>query len=117
MTPTVPVSFVRAYLRASTHEQDAQRARGTIDDFSRQHGLTVCNYYTENESGSRLDRPELFRLLADCQPRDILLTEDVDRLSRLASDDWDRLKNMIRQRDIRVVAVSVPTTWQNLSPI
>jgi DNA invertase Pin-like site-specific DNA recombinase len=56
--------FVRAYLRASTNEQDAQRARSTLDRFAEEHNLAICNYYAENESGARLDRPELFRLLA-----------------------------------------------------
>ena len=108
--------FVRAYLRASTNEQDAQRARGTLDQFAHERGVMICNYYAENESGARLDRPELFRLLADSRPRDVLLVEDVDRLSRLAGSEWEKLKNMIREREIRVVAVNVPTTWQHLSP-
>lgn len=108
--------FVRAYLRASTNEQDAQRARGTLDQFAHERGVMICNYYAENESGARLDRPELFRLLADSRPRDVLLVEDVDRLSRLAGGEWEKLKNMIREREVRVVAVNVPTTWQHLSP-
>ncbi|SYI53192.1 resolvase [Klebsiella pneumoniae] len=53
----------------------------------------------------------MFRLLKDCQQNDILLVEDVDRLSRLVGEDWNTLKKMIRQKDIRVVAVNVPTTW------
>lgn len=110
-TQTVPKSFVRAYLRASTTEQDATRALETINVFASEHGLSICNYYIENESGSRLDRPELFRLLKDCQHNDILLIEDVDRLSRLAREDWNSLKKMISQKDIRVMAVNVPTTW------
>ncbi|HBE9082548.1 TPA: recombinase family protein [Yersinia enterocolitica] len=110
-TQTVLKGFVRAYLRASTTEQDASRALATIDTFASERGLSICNYYIENESGSRLERPELFRLLRDCQPGDILLIEDVDRLSRLAGEDWNRLKKMIRHKDIRVMAVNVPTTW------
>ena len=110
-TQTVPKSFVRAYLRASTTEQDASRALETINTFANERGLSICNYYIENESGSRLERPELFRLLRDCQPGDILLIEDVDRLSRLAGEDWNSLKKMIRHKDIRVMAVNVPTTW------
>ena len=81
-------TFVRAYLRASTDEQDAQRARGALDAFAHERGVVICGYYAENESGARLDRPELFRLLADSRPRDVLLVEDVDRLSRLATTDW-----------------------------
>ncbi|HDL6704135.1 TPA: recombinase family protein [Yersinia enterocolitica] len=110
-TQTVPKGFVRAYLRASTTEQDASRALETINTFASERGLSICNYYIENESGSRLERPELFRLLRDCQSGDILLIEDVDRLSRLAGEDWNSLKKMIRHKDIRVMAVNVPTTW------
>lgn len=109
-------TFIRAYLRASTDEQDAQRARGTLDRFAVDHGVVICNYYAENESGAHLRRPELFRLLADCRPRDVLLVEDVDRLSRLTAAEWDRLKHFIRERQVLVVAVNVPTTWQHLAP-
>lgn len=111
MTHTVPQSFVRAYLRASTSEQDASRALAAIDSFADERGLNICNYYIENESGSRLDRPELFRLLNDCRQNDILLIEDVDRLSRLTGEDWNSLKKLIRQKDIRVMAINVPTSW------
>nr|AUV50541.1 Resolvase [Escherichia coli] len=34
------------------------------------HRAGICNYYIENESGSKLERPELFRLLKDCQQND-----------------------------------------------
>ncbi|MEG1116378.1 MAG: recombinase family protein [Janthinobacterium sp.] len=110
-------AFVRAYLRASTDEQDAQRARGMLDRFASEHSIIICNYYAENESGAHLARPELFRLLADSRPHDVLLIEDVDRLSRLTADEWDRLKTIIRDRQVRVVAVNVPTTWQHLAPV
>ncbi|MCB5320358.1 recombinase family protein [Yersinia massiliensis] len=108
--------FVRAYLRASTSEQDAQRARDMLDRFAHEHNVVICNYYAENESGAHLDRPELFRLLNDSRAGDVLLIEDVDRLSRLKGDEWEKLKAIIRQRGVWVVAVNVPTTWQHLSP-
>lgn len=109
--------FIRAYLRASTDGQDAQRARASLDQFVSEWELAVCTYYAENESGARLDRPMLFRLMADSQPGDILLVEDVDRLSRLAGGDWEKLKSLMRERQVRVVAVNVPATWQHLSPV
>lgn len=109
--------FVRAYLRTSTNEQDSQRACGSLDRFANDHGVVIYNYYAENESGTHLQRPELFRLLTDSRPNDVLLVEDIDRLSRLASAEWERLKGIIREREVRIVAVNVPTTWQHLSPI
>jgi DNA invertase Pin-like site-specific DNA recombinase len=103
--------FVRAYLRASTKEQDASRARSTLEAFAEERGLKIAAFYEENESGAKLARPELFRLLNDCQPGDMLLTEQVDRLSRLNTEDWERLKDEIRQRRIKVVALDLPTSW------
>jgi DNA invertase Pin-like site-specific DNA recombinase len=103
--------FVRAYLRASTDEQDANRARGELSAFATARGLSVACWYVENESGARLARPELFRLLADAQPGDVLLVEQVDRLSRLTTDDWRRLKAELTARSVRVVALDLPTSW------
>jgi len=102
--------FVRAYLRASTKEQDAGRAKADLEAFAKDKGLCVAATYIENESGASLARPELFRLLADCQAGDILLIEQVDRLSRLNAADWERLKDEIRQRSVKVVALDLPTS-------
>src|ERR1700704_206925 len=103
--------FVRAYLRASTADQDASRARDQLKAFAAERGLKVAAWYTENESGTKLARPELFRLLADSQPGDILLVEQVDRLSRLTAADWERLKADLTVRRVRVVALDLPTSW------
>lgn len=107
--------FVRAYLRASTEEQDASRARGALQQFAAERGLSVAAWYVENESGARLQRPELFRLLADCQAGDVLLVEQVDRLSRLNDADWETLKREIGARGVRVVALDLPTSWQGIA--
>ena len=103
--------FVRAYLRASTSEQDANRAREQLKAFAAEHGLKIAACYVENESGAKLARPELFRLLEDAEPGDILLTENVDRLSRLTAADWEKLKAAMAAKRIRVVALDLPTSW------
>lgn len=106
--------FIRAYLRASTSEQDALRARGALDAFVAERGMRIAARYVENESGATLVRPELFRLLADCDPGDVLLVEQVDRLSRLTARDWKRLCAEIDEKQVRIVALDLPTSW-NLS--
>lgn len=103
--------FIRAYLRASTSEQDASRARGALDAFAKEQGLRIAARYVENESGAKLDRPELFRLLGDCEPGDVLLVEQVDRLSRLSSSDWMKLRAEIDVKQVRIVALDLPTSW------
>ena len=108
--------LARLYLRASPDEQDANRARASLEQFAAEHDLTVAARYVENESGAKLARPELFRLLADCQPGDVLLIEQVDRLSRLTEADWLRLRAELDRRQVRVVALDLPTSWMLSSP-
>jgi DNA invertase Pin-like site-specific DNA recombinase len=101
--------YVRAYLRASTDEQDAGRARDQLKAFATERGLTIVSWYVE--SGAKLARPELFKLLTDAHEGDILLVEQVDRLSRLTAADWERLKAELAKRKVRVVALDLPTSW------
>jgi DNA invertase Pin-like site-specific DNA recombinase len=107
----VIMCYVRAYLRASTDEQDATRAREQVETFATERGLQIVAWYVENESGAKLARPELFRLLADACEGDILLIEQVDRLSRLTASDWETLKVKLAAKHIRVVALDLPTSW------
>ncbi len=107
--------FVRAYLRASTSEQDATRARSQIEAFATEHGLRIAATYAENESGAKLARPELFRLIADSKPGEVLLIEQVDRLSRLTEGDWRKLRSELDRKQIRVVALDLPTSWMLVS--
>jgi DNA invertase Pin-like site-specific DNA recombinase len=106
--------FVRAYLRASTKEQDANRARTDLQAFARSKGLAIAAWYLEHESGASLKRPELVRLLADAHPGDILLIEQVDRLSRLNAPDWENLRAELKAKHIRVLALDLPTSWQTI---
>jgi len=109
------MAFLRAYLRASTEEQDAQRARADLEAFAEERGMTVAAWYVENESGAKLERPELFRLIRDASPGDMLLVEQVDRLSRLKANDWNALKLHLAQKRIRVVALDLPTSWMAMT--
>src|ERR1700748_2984693 len=103
--------FVRGYLRARPADQDATRARDQLKSLAVERGLSIACWYIENESGAKLARPELFRLIADSQPGDGLLVEQVDRLSRLTSADWEKLKAELTSRRVRVVALDLPTSW------
>lgn len=107
--------FVRAYLRASTKEQDASRAKAQLEAFAAERGLKIAAFYIENESGASLQRPALFELIADASAGDILLIEQVDRLSRLNEADWTKLKQSLNAKRIKVVALDLPTSWMMTS--
>lgn len=104
--------FIRAYLRASTDEQNTERAKDTLNRFAAEHNQRIASYYIENVSGAQLERPELQRLLTDTQNNDILLVENIDRLTRLNESDWKSLKQSIEQKGLRIVSLDVPTSWQ-----
>ena len=98
------------YLRASTKEQDAERALSLLQSFANEKGLTVAGIYSENISGTRLDRPELTKLLNTAQAGDVLVVESVDRLSRLSHEDWESLKAAITSQGLRLVVADLPTS-------
>ncbi|MDX7681288.1 recombinase family protein, partial [Aeromonas caviae] len=103
--------FIRAYLRASTMEQDAERARELLIGFAAEHGHQIASFYVENESGATLDRPELMRLIRDAADRDIVLVEQIDRLARLNQTDWQTLKQLLAQKQLSIVSPELPTSW------
>lgn len=107
--------FIRAYLRASTTEQDATRARAALSQFAADHDQRIASEYLENVSGAKADRPELLRLLKDAHKGDVLLVESIDRLSRLSAEDWQTLKGVIDSKGLHIVALDLPTTHQAMS--
>ncbi len=75
--------FIRAYLRASTKEQDAKRAKSELIAFANDHGHKIAAFYVENKSGAILVRPKLMQLIKDAYENDVILVEKVDRLKHL----------------------------------
>ena len=102
--------FIRSYLRASTIEQDANRANAALEQFAAEHGHLIANTYTENASGTEANRPELLRLLKDARKGDVLLVESIDRLSRMEDPDWRMLKATIDSKGLCIVALDLPTS-------
>lgn len=109
MTPRI-----YGYLRASTNEQNASRSKQDLNNFVNELGSEVSAWFSEHESGASLQRPELFKLLDIAQAGDILLVEQVDRISRLNRNDWETLRKIINDKQIRIVALDLPTSHQLL---
>ena len=103
------MATVRIYVRASTKDQNAERALIDLIKFSKSYSKKNESYI-ENYSGTKLDRPQLTKLLDDAKQGDILLVESVDRLSRLSQDDFAILKQRIKDKGLRLVVADLPTT-------
>jgi DNA invertase Pin-like site-specific DNA recombinase len=103
----------RIYLRASTKDQDAERALQILQDLNQNLNLGETIVYVENYSGTKLDRPELNKLLSEANQGDTLLVESIDRLSRrLTQQDFQELKRRIQEKGLRLVVADLPTTYQ-----
>ena len=104
---------IRAYLRASTEDQDATRAKQALIDFTKRYDKSVTTYYIENKSGNSLNRPELMRLIEEASNSDgeqILLVEQVDRITRLNANDWETLKASLKKHNIKIVSLDLSTS-------
>lgn len=100
------------YLRASTERQDATRAQAILEQFAQEKGLEVADVYIENISGTKLERPQLMKLLDVAKEGDVVVVESVDRLSRLSQEDWTKLKRMLEDKGLRLVVVDLPTSHE-----
>jgi DNA invertase Pin-like site-specific DNA recombinase len=107
--------IARLYLRASTKEQDAERALELLTNFCTERKIEIAEKYVENFSGTKLNRPQLNQLLDDASQGEVLVVESVDRLSRLPLTDWEKLKQIINSKGLRLVVVDLPTTHTLLS--
>lgn len=108
-----------AYLRASTNQQDAERAKQTLIDLVTSYGKQIAHFFVENESGTKLDRPQLTALIEGSEidkdgRGDILLFESMDRLSRLTLNEWDILHGRIKAKGIKMVVADLATTHRRL---
>lgn len=100
---------IRIYVRASTRDQDAGRALEDLKQFAGSIHAEIKEY-VENESGTKLERPILNKLLDESEDGDTLLVESVDRLSRLSQSDFDVLKGRIKEKGLKLIVADLPTT-------
>ncbi len=96
-------------------EQDALRSKNRLKEFATLHGHRIAGWYVENASGASLNRPELTRMLSDMEPGDVILIEQVDRLSRLNDACWEILRKEITDKRLSVVSLDLPTSHMALT--
>jgi DNA invertase Pin-like site-specific DNA recombinase len=105
---------IRIYVRASTKDQDATRALNDLHSFADNLNDSRIEYI-ENESGTKLDRPILNKLLNEAREGDTLLVESVDRLSRLTQSDFNILKGRLKDKGLKLIVADLPTTHISLN--
>jgi len=89
------MKVARIYLRVSTDEQDLTRQAG-IEAAAAGAGYYIAGVYREKASGANANRPELQRMIADLRPGDVVIAENIDRISRLPLEEAEQLIERIR---------------------
>jgi DNA invertase Pin-like site-specific DNA recombinase len=100
------LKVARVYLRVSTDEQELARQEAVVAN-ARSEGYYVAGVYREKASGARADRPELLRMIADLQPGEVVVAENIDRISRLPMEDAQKLVAAIRDHGAKLAVPGV----------
>lgn len=102
-----------AYLRVSTEAQtekyglDVQKQK--ILEYCEKNGVQIDRWYVDGGySGSKLERPEIQRLLDDCQKGEVgvVYVYKLDRLSRDTVDTLNLINNVFPSCGVRVVSMT-----------
>lgn len=100
------MKVARVYERVSFETQDLTRQE-KIEADARAAGYYIAGVYREKASGTRADRPELLRMIADLQPGEVVVAEKIDRISRLPLAEAEQLIDSIRSKGARLAIPGV----------
>jgi DNA invertase Pin-like site-specific DNA recombinase len=100
------MKVARIYLRVSSDDQDLARQAG-IEAAAAAQGYYIAGVYREKASGARADRPELQRMIGDLRPGDVVIAENIDRISRLPLDEAEKLIARIRATGAKLAVPGV----------
>lgn len=108
-------------ISAYYHEQDIPppppppSPRSSLFRLLRDKGVAITPRSGAKSQTAREPGDELFRLLGQARPNDVLLIESATVLNSLSGDRWQDFRHSIRQRKIRVVALDVESSWVMVS--
>jgi DNA invertase Pin-like site-specific DNA recombinase len=94
-------NIARVYLRVSSDDQSLTRQEKVISD-AKASGYYIAAVYREKASGATLDRPELLRMIADLQQGEVVIAENLDRISRLPLKEAVKLIDSIKSKGARL---------------
>lgn len=93
----------RPHLSSRQHRRTEDLTRqAEIEHGTRAAGYYVAGVYREKASGTRVDRPELLRMIADLQAGEVVVAEKIERISRLPLAEAKQLVRSIRAKGAKL---------------
>lgn len=109
--------MIYGYHRTSTREQHLDRGIKEITNFCKNSNLPLERIYTDQQTGKNFNRPRYQVLKEDIlRAGDTLIVTELDRLGRNKQDTLKELQ-YLRDKEIRVMILEIPTTLQDLSTL
>lgn len=100
------IKVARIYQRVSTKDQDLTRQAAIVQD-AKVAGYHIAGVYREKASGASADRPELLRMIDDLQPGEVVISEKMDRISRLPLPEAEKLIEAIKGKGAKLAVPGV----------
>ncbi|EAY3929535.1 resolvase [Salmonella enterica] len=100
------IKVARIYQRVSTKDQDLTRQAAIVQD-AKAAGYHIAGVYREKASGASADRPELLRMIDDLQPGEVVISEKMDRISRLPLPEAEKLIEAIKGKGAKLAVPGV----------
>lgn len=103
----------RKHHRISAFYQETPQpaARTSLFRLLRNKGLAIASQRRAAPGLQPEPRAELFRLLQQARPNDVLLIQTTGFLTQLSEADWHNFSEKIRSRRIRLVSLDLEPSW------
>lgn len=88
--------MIFAYTRVSTTDQNAERQRVAIDQYSAEHDIQIDRYFEDKASGRNFQRRQYQSMKDAARAGDIIIFKELDRMGRnmeQIKQEWDSLQN------------------------
>lgn len=95
---------VYGYIRVSTKEQNEDRQRIALQEFS----VLEKNIFMDKQSGKDFIRPAYQRLLKKIKEKDVLVIQSIDRLGRNYEEILEQWRILTRKKRVDIVVLDMP---------
>ena len=112
------INQVHVYQVVVESQKNSNRnTKDIFKDFAVTHNFEVKHFYTESSIIKELANSALRRLLNNCNDNDILLIKDTSVFAALNTEAWLQLAGEVRDKQLRIVVIDLPMTWEQLKSI
>lgn len=95
---------VYGYIRVSTKEQNEDRQRIALEEFS----VPQNQIYMDKMSGKDFNRPQYKRLMRKMKKDDVLVVKSIDRLGRNYAEILEQWRILTKEKQADIVVLDMP---------